>query len=63
MSRSFNSSRHFSIQGESRDVCLDSLLVFPALDNHVIYGGKLWQATLDKSGRDFSVQVEIFYSS
>ena len=23
-----------------RDVCLDSLLVFPALDNHVIYGGK-----------------------
>ena len=40
MSRSFNSSRHFSIQGESRDVCLDSLLVFPAIDNHVIYGGK-----------------------
>ena len=36
MSRSFNSSRHVSIQGESRDVYLDYLLVFPALDNHVI---------------------------
>ena len=38
MSRSINSSRHFSIQGESRDVCLDSLLVFPALDKH--HGGR-----------------------
>ena len=37
MSRSFNSSRHVSIQGESRDVYLDYLLVFPALDNHMIY--------------------------
>ena len=33
----FEICRHFSIQGESRDVCLHSLLVFPALDNHVIY--------------------------
>ena len=33
----FEICRHFSIQGESRDVCLNSLLVFPALDNHVIY--------------------------
>ena len=36
MSGSFNSSRHVSIQGESRYVYLDYLLAFPALDNHVI---------------------------
>ena len=30
MSRSFDSSRHFSIQGESRNISKDSLLVFPA---------------------------------
>ena len=30
MSRSFDSSRHFSIQGESRNISQDSLLVFPA---------------------------------
>ena len=33
----FEICRHFSIQGESRDVCLHSLLVSPALDHHVIY--------------------------
>ena len=46
-SQDFFSCRDLSIQvdifqfkARVIDVCLDSLLVFPALNNHVIYGGK-----------------------